>query len=81
MSRPIRSVRLGPAQVALERDARGYRLRSSAPLNPYPARLTERLLRWAKECPDRTFVAKRVAGGDWRRIAYGEALDAARRIG
>jgi feruloyl-CoA synthase len=75
-------VSLGPAQVVLERDARGgYRLRSPAPLNSYPARLTERLLRWAKECPERTFVAMRVAGGDWRRISYGAALDSARRIG
>jgi len=79
---PFRKVSLGPAQVVVGRDAQGgYRLRSPAPLNPYPARLTERLLRWAKECPDRTFVAKRSSGGDWRRISYGEALDTARRIG
>jgi feruloyl-CoA synthase len=82
LSRPIRSVRLGPAQVAVERDAQGgYRLRSPAPLNASPARLTERLLRWAKECPRRTFVAKRGKDGAWRRISYGDALDTARRLG
>lgn len=78
----FRKVLLGPAQVALEMDARGgVRLRSPAPLNPYPARLTERLLRWAKECPERTFVAKRGGDGAWRRISYGEALAAARSVG
>jgi hypothetical protein len=79
---PFRKVSLGPAQVVVGRDAQGgYRLRSPAPLNPYPARLTERLLRWAKESPERTFVAKRGADGEWRRISYAEALQAARRIG
>ncbi len=78
----FRKVSLGPAQVAFELDARGgVRLRSPAALNPYPARLTERLLRWAKECPERTFVAKRTPDGDWRRISYGEALATARSLG
>jgi len=78
----FRKVALGPARVEVRCDAQGgYRLRSPAPLGPYPARLTERLLRWARECPERTFVAKRVKGGDWRRISYREALDTARRLG
>ena len=66
----------------MRRDAAGgYRLRSPARLKPYPARLTERLLRWAKECPERTFVAKRGGDGAWRRISYAEALAAARSVG
>ncbi|MDH4175767.1 MAG: feruloyl-CoA synthase [Betaproteobacteria bacterium] len=78
----FRRVVLGPARVEVRRDAGGgYRLRSPAPLGAYPAKLTERLLRWAREFPERTFVAKRVKGGDWRRIGYREALDAARRLG
>jgi feruloyl-CoA synthase len=78
----FRSVALGPAQVDVRRDAGGgYRLRSPAPLGAHPAKLTERLLRWARECPERTFVAKRVDGGDWRRISYREALESARRLG
>jgi feruloyl-CoA synthase len=78
----FRKVALGPARVEVRRDAAGgYRMRSPAPLNAYPARLTERLLRWSKECPERTFVAKRGAGGDWRRTSDGEALEIARRLG
>ena len=78
----FRKVALGPARVEMRRDAAGgYRLRSPARLKPYPARLTGRLLRWATECPERTFVAKRDGRGEWRRVSYGEALEAARRLG
>ena len=49
-------------------------------LQPYPARLTDRFLHWAGMAPDRTLVAKRVKGGDWRRVSYAEALVAARSI-
>ena len=43
-----RKVSLGPRSVVAERDARErWLLRSPAPLGPYPARLTERLLQWA----------------------------------
>ncbi|MDA8110522.1 MAG: feruloyl-CoA synthase [Betaproteobacteria bacterium] len=77
-----RKVALGPAAVSVERDAAGrLLLRPKAALGAYPQRLTERLLKWAAETPERTFVAKRVDGGDWRRIAYGEALGCARRLG
>jgi len=79
---PFRKVALGPASVVVDREpGGGYLLRSPARLNEYPVRLTERLLQWATEAPERTFIAKRVAGGDWRRISYAEALRYARRIG
>src|ERR1035437_5629209 len=77
-----RKVRLGSASVWAERDDRGrISLRSTEELAPYPARLTECLLKWAKVCPERAFVAKRDAAGQWRRISYGEALGYARGIG
>ena len=53
---------------------------SSEPLGAYPPRLTDRLLHWAAVAPDRTLVAKRRNGGDWRRISYAEALTSARSI-
>jgi feruloyl-CoA synthase len=83
MSAPAyRKVAFGRAGVTLERQAGGrILLKPVAPLSPYPRRLTERLLRWAREAPDRTFVAKRERGGDWRRIGYGAALATARRLG
>ena len=79
---PVRKVALGPASVSIERTARGdYLLKSPAALSPYPQRLTERLLQWAAEAPQRTFVAKRLPSGAWRRIPYAHALEYARRIG
>jgi feruloyl-CoA synthase len=81
-SAAYRQVALGPTVVEARRDpGGGHRLRSPAPLGKYPARITERLLHWAQECPEHTFVAKRVNGGDWRRISYREALAQARRLG
>ena len=53
---------------------------STEPLAPYPRRLTDRLLHWAQVAPERTLAAKRVHGGDWRRISYAQALSGARSI-
>ncbi len=49
-------------------------------LRPYPVRLTDRFLHWAEAAPDRTLVAKRVNGGEWRRVSFAEALASARAI-
>jgi feruloyl-CoA synthase len=53
---------------------------SKEPLGPYAERLTDRFLHWAEAAPDRVLVAKRVQGGDWRKVTYAEALGAARAI-
>jgi feruloyl-CoA synthase len=77
-----RKVRLGSAGVQAACDERGCMcLRSTEALAPYPERLTERLLKWAQECPQRTLVAKRAPDGQWRSISYGEALERVRSIG
>ncbi len=49
-------------------------------LQPYAKRLTDRFLHWAEAAPDRALVAKRVDGGDWRRVSFAEALKGARSI-
>jgi feruloyl-CoA synthase len=72
----------GCLAAEVERRADGsVRLRSTEPLQPYPARLTDRLEHWSQVAPDRTFAAKRDAGGDWRRIGYREMRQRARSIG
>jgi feruloyl-CoA synthase len=79
---PTRRVALGRGRVIMDRDAQGVlRMSTSTPLGPYPAKLTERLVKFAGEAPDRTLFAKRDASGSWRRLTYAHALDAARRIG
>jgi len=77
-----RRLSLGKPGVTVERDEKNrLLLKPTQPLGEYPRRLTDRLVKWAAEAPERTFVAKRVQGGDWRRIGYAQALDTARRIG
>lgn len=56
-------------------------LRSTEALLPFPARLTDRLEHWARETPDRVFVAKRHQGGDWRTITYAQMRDRAKAVG
>jgi feruloyl-CoA synthase len=78
-----RQVKVGGCLSVVRRiDAGGvHRLHSAEPLQPYPARLTDRLEEWARHAPDRTQVAQRGPDGEWRRISYAQMLDRVRRIG
>jgi feruloyl-CoA synthase len=78
-----REIRVGGCLSAqVEARAEGVRvLRSTEALQPFPARLTDRLEHWARETPDRVFVAKRHQGGAWRTITYAQMLDRARAVG
>jgi feruloyl-CoA synthase len=53
---------------------------STEPLQPYPRRLTDRLLHWAEVDPEHTLAAQRDASGAWRRLSYAQALQGARGI-
>src|SRR5438045_3769911 len=62
MNRPLRSVRLGPREVQVERRSGGViHLRSPHALGPYPRHLLERLAYWAERAPERTLFAQRNA--------------------
>ncbi len=77
----LRPVRLGPADVALDRKADGtIHLRSPHPLESYPDKLTQRLEHWAGAAPDRVFIAQRTAAGDWRKLTYARTLAQVRGI-
>ena len=56
-------------------------LRSKEPLQPYAARLTDRLERHAAEAPERILAARRGPDGQWVTIGYAQMLDRVRRIG
>ena len=78
---PFASLRFAPAAVEVERRGDGTLvLRSPQKLKPYARCLGEHLERWAREAPDRCFLAER-AGAAWRRLTFGEALAQARVIG
>ena len=72
-------------QVNTQDDGVQYVL-ADVPLGEYPKRMTDKLLHWARVCPERTYVARRKrlsdgSTGDWEHLTYAQALAAARRIG
>jgi feruloyl-CoA synthase len=78
---PLRPVRLGPADVVVERRSDGAILmRSPHPLLPYPPNITERLVHWAKVAPDRVFIGQRDAAGEWRTLTYAQTFAVVRTI-
>ena len=61
--------------IAVERRPDGVIvLKSRIPLKPYEKHIPASLTKWAKQAPDRTWLAQR-AGADrqWRKLSYGEA--------
>jgi len=78
----LRQVKLWkPKVIAEERPDGSVLVRQEEPLGPYPEKLGERLVHWAKTVPDRPWMAQRDEDGGWRTVTYGEALDTVRRIG
>ncbi len=82
MSGAVRKVRLGSPEVTFETLPDGtVMVRPRGTLPPYPARITERLEHWARVAPERVFLARRDAAGDWRRVTYGETMADVLRLG
>jgi feruloyl-CoA synthase len=79
---PLRELKIGSNAAAIERRADGAIIvRPRQALGSYPAKLTERLARFAAEAPDRVFIAERQADGAWRKVTYEGAFRAAKAIG
>jgi len=75
------SLRFAPAKVQIERRSDGAMiLRSPLKLGGYARAVGEWLERWARETPERTFLAER-GDGAWRKLGYREALGLVRRVG
>src|SRR5438309_11580165 len=75
------SLRCAPAKVQIERLADGaVILRSPLKLGGHARAVGEWLERWAREKPERTFLAER-RDGAWRKLSYREALGLVRRVG
>ncbi|MBF23652.1 MAG: feruloyl-CoA synthase [Pusillimonas sp.] len=71
----FRPVAFGPYTSHVEKRADGgYVLRSPEPLQPYLRCYTEALVYWANKAPDRTFLARRNAQGEWVHLSYASAL-------
>src|SRR5512138_3591274 len=81
MIRRTRSVRLVRTTVAVEwRDDGSLRLRAPQALPAYPRSMIERLEHWARETPERVFLAQRGADGAWRTLTYAAASERSRRV-
>lgn len=63
-----------PETVVLPLEGGSTLLRSPLPLGSYPRSIGEHLRRWARESPQRIFLAERNPGGTWDQISYSEAL-------
>ncbi|HEY6461052.1 MAG TPA: feruloyl-CoA synthase [Polyangiaceae bacterium] len=73
-----------PAPGAAAAPAAGFVLRSPVPLASYARSVGDVLARWAREAPERAFLAERAdagARGGWRTVTYAQALAAARSLG
>jgi len=74
-------LRFAPAEVETDRRPDGSMLlRSPQALRAHERCVGEWLVKWARQAPERTFLAERQGEG-WRRVSYAQALEAARRIG
>ncbi|HYQ93884.1 MAG TPA: feruloyl-CoA synthase [Burkholderiales bacterium] len=75
------SLRFAPPLVEVERRRDGsILLRSPLGLGGHARAVGEWLERWAREKPERTFLAER-RDGAWRKLGYREALGLVRRAG
>ncbi len=75
--RPVRLAQLG---VEVRRTPDATYVQPDAALQPYAARSTDRLLHWAAQAPERSFMARREQGS-WRHLNYRDTLAGARAIG
>ena len=82
-----RPLQFGVTRAVLREGEGGVRyLRGDAQLQPCARRMTDNLVHWATTDPDRLYMARREqlpggGTGDWQRVTYGQALQAARGIG
>ncbi len=78
----LRSVELWDAEVEWEkRDDGCILVWQKGDLDPYPARLSDRIKYWAETAPDRTWMAERGPDTQWYHVSYSQLLKDIRAIG
>jgi feruloyl-CoA synthase len=55
-------------------------LRSTVELKKHPHRITERLIHWAGQTPNKVFLGQKDKQGNWQTITYAEALEKVKSI-
>jgi feruloyl-CoA synthase len=78
---PLRGFAIGSNAADFEERGDGAVLvRPIERLGPFPEKLTERFAHFAAVAPDRLWIAERDPLGQWRKLAYREAFEAAKII-
>ncbi len=83
---PFRPLKFGVTRVTLRDGVPGtHYLKADQELQPFAARMTDRLQHWAQTKPDHSFMARRVKQADgslgaWKHISYAQAWATARSI-
>jgi feruloyl-CoA synthase len=74
-------IRILAPDTIVERRSNGMLYaRSPHRLGPYPDRITQRLEYWAVATPERPFLARRDASGQWASVTYAQALSRVRAL-
>ena len=55
-------------------------LKSTIPLENRPHRMTERLVHWATETPDKVFIGQKDANGNWQTLTFRETYEKVKSI-
>src|SRR5690606_21434260 len=77
----MRKIELGTrGDVVMRMDDGSLIVSCPEELKAFPDSYTERLAQWAREAPDRLFLAQRNAQGEWDRLTYGQAYATVQRL-
>ena len=71
---PERFVKLGGHEIDFHYVGHTLYISPKEQLQPYPQKLTDRLIHFATHTPDHVFVAKRDQHGAWIKLSYAETL-------
>lgn len=79
---PLRAVRLRAPDGVVERNPQGtIHVCASRTLGVYHKTLSEPLAYWARQTPERLFLAQRAGHPQWRKLSYAEVFNKVKRIG
>ncbi|MES2017730.1 MAG: feruloyl-CoA synthase [Pseudomonadota bacterium] len=68
-----RAIQFGDPAVCVRTEGGATYVEAAEPLGEYATRTTDRLLHWAEQAPERTFMACRGVDGAWQHLSYAQA--------
>ncbi len=75
MQTNYKNIAFGPTRTQkLVRENGIIHFRLEQVLEPVPEKLTQKLIDWAENQPEKTFLARRAKTGEWEKLSYAETL-------